>query len=162
MPVFLACVWNSVQACASVCACVSEYGTDRGMILTVSQAQCSGSVSMALAHIHRHHISSFFLSLTQTLHNTAALLCTQAFHFHSDSKLPTYKVSAQNMPDMHVNTYVHACLCASGWAGLIVLHRKKKCYSIQKIPPAFSQHNVPAAYNSSKLYFVCHILTDSM
>lgn len=103
---------------------VSEWGTGRRMILTVSQAHCAGSVSMALTHIHRHHISSFFLSLTQTLRNTAALLCTRAFHLHSDSKLPTYKVSAQNMLDMHENTYVHVCLCASGWAGHIVLHRK--------------------------------------
>lgn len=39
---------------------------------------------------------------------------------------------------------------------------EKKMLQHQKIPPVFSQHNVPAAYNSSKLYFVCCILTDSM
>lgn len=143
MPALLACVSETVCRHVLLSVCVSA-GMGRGMIL--SQAHCAGSVSMALTHIHHHHISSSSLSLTQTLHNAAALLCARMFHFHPDSKQP-YKVSAENM---HLNKYMHVFLCASGWAGLIVLHRKKKLTTSKIIPPAFWQHSVPIANNSSK------------
>jgi len=45
-----------------------------------------------------------------------------------------YNVCVENMPDMHVNTYVHACVCAMSELGSLFCIEKKKKDTASKNP----------------------------